>query len=283
MASNIRFIKLTVLILFTIGSIAAIATTTLFRTEASSGGAPTARTGAPGESTCTSCHSANAGSGQLNIVVPASYVPGTTYSIAVTETTADLSRVSWGYEVIPLTAASAMAGTVALVDTNSRIRVSGTKSYVTQTVAGTRVGQTSSVTWTFNWTAPATDVGNVTFYAAGLMADDSGDTSGDQTYTKTAVVPALTTAALVDISGRVWTPEFRGLTNAVVTITGTDGTTRSTVTSRSGLYRFTDVEVGSTYVITALSRRYQFDAKVLQVTDDVVNFDLIAQPMNLQR
>ncbi len=159
-----------------------------YRAHASAGGAPTGRTGAPGESTCTSCHSANAGVGQLKITVPATYVPGQTYTIQVQHITTDISRSIWGFETIPLSATNTMAGSVGNQNTNTRIRTSGTKNYVTHTSAGNFPGQTLGATWTFNWTAPATDIGPVTFYAAGIEGDNSGDESGDETYTKTAVV-----------------------------------------------------------------------------------------------
>jgi hypothetical protein len=59
---------------------------------------------------------------------------------------------------------------------------------MTQTSAGTFASQTLGSTWSFNWTAPATNVGAVTFYAAGLHGDNSGDETGDQTYTTNAVI-----------------------------------------------------------------------------------------------
>jgi len=156
-------------------------------TMASEGGAPTGRTGAPGESTCTSCHSQNSGTGQVNIIAPANYTPGQTYQIQVQNTTTDMSRRNWGFEIIALAGAN-MAGSFANTTTNTRIRTSGTKSYVTQTTAGTFPNTTGGSTWTFNWTAPATNVGNVTFYAAGLHGDNDGSEDGDQTYLKNIVV-----------------------------------------------------------------------------------------------
>ncbi|HNQ15462.1 MAG TPA: VCBS repeat-containing protein, partial [Pyrinomonadaceae bacterium] len=71
---------------------------------------------------------------------------------------------------------------------NTRVRVSGSKSYVTQTTSGTYPGQTGGAVWTFNWTAPATNVGNVTFYAAGIQGDNDGSESGDITVTTNSVV-----------------------------------------------------------------------------------------------
>ncbi|MBC7931811.1 MAG: PQQ-dependent sugar dehydrogenase, partial [Rubrivivax sp.] len=43
-------------------------------------------------------------------------------------------------------------------------------------------GQKNGASWTFRWTAPAEDVGPVTFYAAGNHANGDGNTSGDNIY-----------------------------------------------------------------------------------------------------
>ncbi|MGH9961314.1 MAG: PQQ-dependent sugar dehydrogenase, partial [Pyrinomonadaceae bacterium] len=48
--------------------------------------------------------------------------------------------------------------------------------------AGTFIGQMDSASWTFNWTAPVTDVGTVIFYAAGNHANNDGNSSGDFIY-----------------------------------------------------------------------------------------------------
>lgn len=156
------------------------------KTEASEGGAPTGRTGAPGEATCTDCHTANSGSGQFNITAPANYTPGQTYQIQVQHVTGDASRRRWGFELISL-AGPTMAGSYTNTTANTRIRTAAPKSYVTHTLAGTYQNQTGGAVWTFNWTAPATNVGNVTFYAAGIQGDNDGTEEGDQTYTATAV------------------------------------------------------------------------------------------------
>src|SRR4029079_17212748 len=74
----------------------------------------------------------------------------------------------------------------------------GARQYIEHTAAGTFVGQQNSASWTFNWTAPPTDIGPVTFYAAGNQANNDGNTSGDYIY-KTFVVsaPASTTPDFV--------------------------------------------------------------------------------------
>jgi hypothetical protein len=157
------------------------------KTEASEGGAPTGRTGAPGESNCTDCHAANSGSGQISIIAPSNYTPGQTYQIQVQHATADTTRKKWGFELISL-AGTAMAGSYTNTTTNTRIRAAAPRSYVTHTTAGTYPNQLSGAVWTFSWTAPATNVGNVTFYAAGLQGDNDGTEDGDQTYTANVVV-----------------------------------------------------------------------------------------------
>ncbi len=176
------------LVAIMIGAITIFSNTFLTRTTyASINGAPGGRTGAPGESSCTSCHSQTSGSGQVNIVAPSNYVPGQTYQVQVQNVTSDMSRQSWGFELTAL-ANGAMAGSLTSTDGNTRTRTSSGKTYVVQTTAGTYSGQTGGSTWTFSWTAPATDVGNVTMYAAGLHADDDFSEDGDRTLLTNAVI-----------------------------------------------------------------------------------------------
>lgn len=189
MKSRYQSIKLAVILGTLFGSVMIFTTGTQFSptSSASEGGAPTGRTGAPGETTCTSCHTQSAGNGQIAIIAPSNYVPGQTYQIQIQETTADQSRTNWGFETTSL-AGTVMAGTYANTTSNTRIRAGATKSYVTQTTAGTYPGQTASATWNFSWTAPATDVGAVTFYAAGLLGDNDGGDGGDRTVTTSTVI-----------------------------------------------------------------------------------------------
>src|SRR4029079_13376265 len=63
------------------------------------------------------------------------------------------------------------------------------RQYIEHTATGTFIGQQNGAPWTFNWTAPPTDIGIVTFYAAGNQANNDGNTSGDYIY-KTFVTSA---------------------------------------------------------------------------------------------
>src|SRR4051812_15076646 len=73
-------------------------------------GPPAGMTGAPGEQTCSSCHSGSPGGGQFSIVAPATYVPGQTYQIQVKHVNGDPERQRWGFELTALSGTTA-AGT----------------------------------------------------------------------------------------------------------------------------------------------------------------------------
>jgi Tol biopolymer transport system component len=84
------------------------------------------------------------------------------------------------------------------------------------------------------------------------------------------------TAASVSVGGRVLTAEGRGIRNARVTLTNSAGETRTVLTGAFGNYRFTDVPVGGSYVISAAAKRFTFALPVqtltLQEEQNDVNF-----------
>ncbi len=204
------------------------ALTFIFSTEnrpalASSGGPPTGRTGAPGESTCTSCHSQNTLSGQFTISAPASYVPGQTYVIQVQHTTTDTSMAAWGFELTTLNSSNTAAGTFANINATTRTRTASGRNYIEQSGSGYFPGQTGGANWSFNWTAPATNVGTVTVYAAGLQADNDGGESGDQTYTRSVAIQA----------GGASTPTNTPTSTATASATNTATLTPTTVATNT--------------------------------------------------
>lgn len=145
-------------------------------------GAPTGTSGAPGEVTCTDCHNQNTRTGQYQMVLPSSYVPGQTYQIAIQHTTADASRRIWGFQLTALRSGNTPAGTFANTTGFTQLDSGGGRNYVNQTEPGTFDGMTGGASWTFNWTAPSTDVGPVTFYSSGLQGNSANGEDGDQTY-----------------------------------------------------------------------------------------------------
>jgi hypothetical protein len=174
-------------------------------TTAFSSGPPPGVTGAPGEATCTSCHfPVSPGSGQFTITAPQNYNPGQIYQIVVQHMTADTTRRRWGFQLTSL-AGGTMAGTLADTNGNTQTLDGGNgRFYMEHTTAGTFAGQTGGAVWTFNWTAPATNVGPVTFYAAGNQANNNGNSDGDRIFTTTAVsqpAPTVSSTPPIDFDG----------------------------------------------------------------------------------
>jgi hypothetical protein len=157
-------------------------------------GPPGGFTHAPGETDCTQCHvghGIDTGPGHFTIQAPSNYVPGQSYQITVTHTTTDQSRKRWGFQLTALTVGLAQAGDLQASDSTAQI-LDGqgpgfSRQYIEHTLNGTFAGQSGGAHWTFNWTAPSSDVGTVIFYAAGNQANNDGNFTGDQIYTTSLV------------------------------------------------------------------------------------------------
>ena len=95
------------------------------------------------------------------------------------------------------------------------------------------------------------------------------------------VQPLAPTAAMVSVSGKVSTANGLGIRNVIVTLTGPDGSIRTTVTGSFGIYQFADVEVGGTYVLTIAPKRYVIanPTQVVTVRDEIANLDFVAEPL----
>ncbi len=156
--------------------------------QAISSGAPTHHSGEPpANATCAECHgngTVNTGGGKVEIALPGpAYTPGATEKVTVTVTDGTARR--WGFQITARLASDpgTEAGTFATTDGNTQLRSEGALQWMTHTSAGTRRGTTGPVTFEFNWTAPATNMGEVIFYAAANAADNDGAPSaGDKIY-----------------------------------------------------------------------------------------------------
>jgi hypothetical protein len=160
----------------------------------------------PDESDCTDCHGgiANTGTGSVVISSPTlkdwKYVPGTTYEINVTVAQAGIKL--FGFAMEALTDAGTDAGTMETINAAEThldsSNISGTmRKNMVHTLNGGKTD--NSHTFTFKWTAPAKDIGPVTFYAAGNASNGNDLKTGDAIYTKSQVV----TASPVGISTQV--------------------------------------------------------------------------------
>lgn len=90
--------------------------------------------------------------------------------------------------------------------------------------------------------------------------------------------PLAPTAARVAVGGRVVTANGIGIDNVQIILTDQNGAVRTTRTSLSGNYKFDDVEVGETYIISVSARRFTFSQpiQVVAVFDKIGNIDFIA-------
>ena len=155
------------------------------RASASASGPDPGRTGAPGETTCSACHTpqvVRAGSISLNGVPPA-YNPGVTYPLTVT---VNDTGNKFGFQLAALTSSGAQAGTWVNVNTNTQLTSSNVFGNVRNYIEHNFwFASTASPTWKFSWTAPGSYVGPVNFYLAGIRADNNSATNNDTVYTTT--------------------------------------------------------------------------------------------------
>lgn len=85
------------------------------------------------------------------------------------------------------------------------------------------------------------------------------------------------TAASVSVSGRVLAGGKRGLSNAFVYLTDENGITQTTKTNSFGFYHFEDVQAGQSVIIRVISKRYQFDPQVLNLSGEVTEVNFVAR------
>jgi subtilisin family serine protease len=94
------------------------------------------------------------------------------------------------------------------------------------------------------------------------------------TITQSGSGPVLPSAA---VSGRVLTPDGKGINKAVVTITDGLGLTRQVLTSSTGFYRFENLSTGRSYSITAEHRRYDFEQRSVILIGNADNVDFVGR------
>ena len=197
--------------------------------SANSDGADPMHAGVPGERNCTACHTGtlNSGSGSVKITTPSStYTLGAAQRIQVQ--VSDPTQRRWGFQFTArIGTTTAQAGTMSPSDGNTRIVSQSGRVYMTHTLSGTRAGTTAGATFEFDWTPPASDVGEIILYAAGNAANGNNNDSGDRIYTTSVRLAPAAAGAKPTISSS------RGIVNAAsfrpgisprswVTITGSD-------------------------------------------------------------
>ncbi len=143
-------------------------------------GSPTGMTGAPGENNCTLCHSGTINDGTATSSVNFSgiyneYIPGNTYNLTLSIQNGSVKN---GFQVVVLDSILNLnSGDLIITDTNNTQLFTGTRDYITHKTNGT-----SLTSWSFDWTAPLSDVGPITFYYSYNVTNNAGNPSGDQIF-----------------------------------------------------------------------------------------------------
>lgn len=160
------------------------------RAQAYVSGPPASHTGAPGEGTCLECHASfalNNGNGGVAITgVQDTYAPN--QEVTLTVTVNHPGGFLYGFQVTALDSAGHPAGTLVASDTTNTRLITGavggeSREYVEHNVQGAFPVEFNRRSWTLKWMSPGTDIGPVTFYAAGNGANGDGENSGDYIYT----------------------------------------------------------------------------------------------------
>ena len=137
---------------------------------------PVARTGAPGEVNCTGCHVGGVMSAGGVVDLDFSGVDGVYYPDSTYEFTVSIpSGIKNGFEMTLLDENDDMAGTFTAGPNTSSPTYNG-RNYIRHSAS---VGMHE---WTFNWTAPSENVGNVRAYFCAVRSDSSISTSGDEVF-----------------------------------------------------------------------------------------------------
>lgn len=83
-------------------------------------------------------------------------------------------------------------------------------------------------------------------------------------------------AGLVDISGRIMTPNGRGIFNTQVQLTTATGS-KTVLSGPFGYFRFSGIEAGQTATIVVISKRFGFQPQTFTVSSDISNLNLVAR------
>lgn len=131
--------------------------------------------GAPSDNgTCANCHGGGSGTGSISLSnVPAQFTSGQTYPLTLTIVHGSASV--GGFQIVATNGTtntqvgSFTAGSGSRLNNVDRLTHNSSKTLSSGTVS-----------WTFDWTAPASGApSNVVFYYAGNAADGTGGTGGD--------------------------------------------------------------------------------------------------------
>jgi hypothetical protein len=174
---------------------------------------PNGYTGAPGDSTCASCHSGGTHNGSIVVNgFPSTITGNQTYALTVTVANPDGVAQFGGFQMVILDSDNMNAGTLSNPGPSSTLQTAGGRTYHEHNPAQTFPG-TNVVEYTVDWTAP-TGSGLISYYAAGNIANGNGNTNGDLIQT-TSGSGTLQTSLSVEITNIVHVSCFEAMDGAL--------------------------------------------------------------------
>src|SRR6266576_395505 len=259
------------------------------------GGAGSFNPAAPTTNVCTPCHSGTTPTGGGVVInFPSgmtSYTPGGP-AIPMSVTVTDPTLTEWGFQLNARLATN-------LATQEGAFTADSTTNLNSGAVEGSG---TSSSTFTFTWTPPATAAGTVNFYASGIALPHS--TSSNGIYTKlstlspaatadfglTALPSSLTVAQGASGTSTITVAALSGFTGSVGLsvsgmpsgVTATFSPTSTTGTSTLTLAASSTATIGtSTVTITGTSGTLSHTTMVSLTVNAAPNFSLSALPSSL--
>ncbi len=273
-----------------------------------SSGPPLKRTGAAvdGGTNCTACHvtyrPANSDARGRIVVQAKPYTPGVKQIIRVRVEHPEGKR--WGFQLTARLASdeTKTAGTLSVTqlvqvkcDDGSQTGVAapcaaGQLEFAEHHTNSTFQSKSAFNTWDVEWTPPATNVGEVVFYAAGNAADNSQNNQGDRIYTTSTRISTCGLSAKPAITSIVNGGSFAagGAKNTMVTVFGS-GLTAAGKGQSAAASDFDDVdfprelgclavEIGGRTAPISFVNENQINAQVPIDTVGPVSVTVIANP-----
>jgi hypothetical protein len=161
----------------------------------SSSNPPAARTGAPGEITCTGCHSGSvlSATGTVNFdfnvgSTAADYMPGQTYPMQISIANGNKN----GFQLTILNGNNQKAGDF-VNGQNTSTTLSGGRQYIRHSASN------NITSFDFQWTAPSTNMGDLRAYYTFAKTNANGTNSGDQIYMGELAIPSGVPASINQI------------------------------------------------------------------------------------
>jgi hypothetical protein len=147
---------------------------------------PDGKTGAPGDSLCTECHTSTNPpiNGTISVEgFPSSITPGESYLLTVVNRNTIGDAVKGGFQMTILGPTNAKAGEMNDPSASSTVTNFNSRQYFEHNPS--QIYPDSNVLkWTVEWTAPMMDPGTeITWYAAGNIANGDFNNTGDRIVT----------------------------------------------------------------------------------------------------